>query len=101
MIQNKARPRGRPRSFDERDALEKATQVFWSKGYDGVTIDDLVAGMGVGRPSLYALGKRGQGPGCLTGRGPDEDRPTKAGGNESGSDSRCQLESRPPCFLKI
>ena len=38
-----------------RDALEKATQVFWSKGYDGVTIDDLVAGMGVGRPSLYAV----------------------------------------------
>src|SRR5271165_3586673 len=55
MIQKTARPRGRPRSFDERDALEKATQVFWSKGYDGVTIDDLVAGMGVGRPSLYAV----------------------------------------------
>jgi AcrR family transcriptional regulator len=55
MFQNDARPRGRPRSFDERDALEKATQVFWSKGYDGVTIDDLVAGMGVGRPSLYAV----------------------------------------------
>ena len=23
--------------------------MFWSKGYDGVVIDDLVAGMGVGR----------------------------------------------------
>ena len=55
MFQNAARPRGRPRSFDESDALKKATQVFWSKGYDGVTIDDLVAGMGVGRPSLYAV----------------------------------------------
>ena len=55
MFQNTARPRGRPRSFDETGALEKATQVFWSKGYDGVTIDDLVAGMGVGRPSLYAI----------------------------------------------
>jgi len=55
MFQNVARSRGRPRSFDERDALEKATQVFWSKGYDGVTIDDLVAGMGVGRPSLYSV----------------------------------------------
>ena len=55
MVQNAARPRGRPRSFDETGALEKATQVFWSKGYDGVTIDDLVAGMGVGRPSLYAV----------------------------------------------
>jgi AcrR family transcriptional regulator len=55
MIQNTTRPRGRPRSFDERDALEKATQVFWSKGYDGVTIDDLVDGMGVGRPTLYSV----------------------------------------------
>ena len=55
MFQNTAKPRGRPRSFDEKQALEKATQVFWSKGYDGVTIDDLVAGMGVGRPSLYAV----------------------------------------------
>jgi AcrR family transcriptional regulator len=55
MVQNAPKPRGRPRSFDEAEALEKATQVFWSKGYDGVTIDDLVAGMGVGRPSLYAV----------------------------------------------
>ena len=55
MIQKSAKPRGRPRSFDETGALENATQVFWSKGYDGVTIDDLVAGMGVGRPSLYAV----------------------------------------------
>lgn len=55
MIQNSSKPRGRPRSFDERDALKKATLVFRAKGYDGVTIDDLVAGMGVGRPSLYAV----------------------------------------------
>lgn len=55
MFQNGERPRGRPRSFDEKDALEKATRVFRSKGYDGVTIDDLVAGMGVGRPSLYSV----------------------------------------------
>jgi AcrR family transcriptional regulator len=55
MIQNSPRSPGRPRSFDESEALEKATRVFRSKGYDGVTIDDLVAGMGVGRPSLYAV----------------------------------------------
>src|SRR3569833_3865101 len=55
MVQNASRPRGRPRSFDEAEARERATQVYWSKGYDGVTIDDLVAGMGVGRPSLYAV----------------------------------------------
>src|SRR5271168_801058 len=55
MFQNGERPRGRPRSFDESAALEKATRVFRSKGYDGTTIDDLVAGMGVGRPSLYSI----------------------------------------------
>lgn len=55
MFQNSVKPRGRPRSFDESEALDKATQVFRAKGYDGVTIDDLVAGMGVGRPSLYAV----------------------------------------------
>jgi AcrR family transcriptional regulator len=55
MIHKTTRTRGRPRSFDEREALERAIQVFWSKGYDGVTIDDLVAGMGVGRPSLYSV----------------------------------------------
>jgi len=55
MIHKSTRPRGRPRGFDELQALDKATQVFWSKGYDGVTIDDLVEGMGVGRPSLYAV----------------------------------------------
>jgi AcrR family transcriptional regulator len=55
MIQNKGNRRGRPRSFDEAEALEGAVQVFWAKGYDGATIDDLVAGMRVGRPSLYAI----------------------------------------------
>ena len=55
MVHNAPKPRGRPRSFDETEALERAIQVYWSKGYDGVTIDDLVAGMGVGRPSLYSV----------------------------------------------
>src|SRR4051812_29138361 len=55
MVHNAAKPRGRPRNFDEMEALEQAIQVFWSKGYDGATVDDLVAGMGVGRPSLYAI----------------------------------------------
>ncbi len=32
-----------------------ATKVFWAKGFDGATIDDLVEGMGVRRPSLYAI----------------------------------------------
>jgi AcrR family transcriptional regulator len=55
MVQKDIRPRGRPRGFDELEALERATQVFWAKGYDGATIDDLVGEMGLGRPSLYAV----------------------------------------------
>lgn len=55
MTEKTLRPRGRPRKFDENEALDRATKVFWAKGFDGATIDDLVAGMGVGRPSLYAI----------------------------------------------
>jgi AcrR family transcriptional regulator len=55
MFQNTVRPRGRPRHFDESEALKQAIQVFWSKGYDGATVDDLVVAMGVGRPSLYTV----------------------------------------------
>jgi len=55
MVKNTKRPRGRPRSFDESEAIRMATNVFWAKGFDGATIDDLVEGMGVGRPSLYAI----------------------------------------------
>lgn len=54
MVNNSPRPRGRPRSFTEAEALDRATKVFWAKGFDGATVDDLVAGTGVGRPSLYA-----------------------------------------------
>ena len=55
MIQNTARPRGRPRSFDETGALEKADSNVRVKGDHGVTIDYSAAGLGVGRPSLYAV----------------------------------------------
>jgi AcrR family transcriptional regulator len=55
MLTNSTRSRGRPRTFDESEALKKATQIFWSKSYDGVAIDDLVVGMGVGRQSLYSV----------------------------------------------
>lgn len=55
MVKNRARSRGRPRTFDESEAVRQATNVFWAKGYDGPTIDDLVDGMNVRRPSLYAI----------------------------------------------
>jgi hypothetical protein len=60
-FRNAARLRGRPRSLNEKEVLKKATQAFWSKGYDGVPIDDLVAGMGWdGRARMPSSGASGR-----------------------------------------
>jgi TetR/AcrR family transcriptional regulator, transcriptional repressor for nem operon len=39
--------------FDYDKAIEKATRIFWKKGYAGTSLRDLLKGMGIGEGSFY------------------------------------------------
>ena len=45
---------GRPRAFDTQQALARARDLFWSRGYADTSVQDLVDELGVQRGSLYA-----------------------------------------------
>jgi AcrR family transcriptional regulator len=45
---------GRPREFDRDVALERARDLFWERGYEGVSIADLVNTLGLASARIYA-----------------------------------------------
>ena len=46
-------PRGRPRSFDTDEVLDRVRDTFWRYGYAGTSMDQLSAATGLHKPSLY------------------------------------------------
>src|SRR5215207_4045492 len=43
----------RHKEFDRDEALHKAMEVFWSRGYEAASVGELVEHMGINRQSLY------------------------------------------------
>jgi len=44
----------RPRSFDPDEVLDIACDVFWRKGFQATSLDEVTAASGIAKPSLYA-----------------------------------------------
>jgi TetR/AcrR family transcriptional regulator, transcriptional repressor for nem operon len=44
----------RTKEFDTNDVVSRAIDVFWSKGFEATSIQDLVDAMGINRGSIYA-----------------------------------------------
>lgn len=45
---------GRPREFDREQALLKARDLFWARGYEGASMADLVSALGLASARIYA-----------------------------------------------
>lgn len=47
------RSRGRPQTFDRGEALKEAMQLFWERGFEGTSFDELITLMGISPSSFY------------------------------------------------
>jgi AcrR family transcriptional regulator len=54
MVTNsEKRPRGRPKGFIPDEALDRAVEMFWEHGYEGVDVDRIARAVNVTKPALY------------------------------------------------
>ena len=55
MVDNfvQKRPPGRPQAFKPEEALDRAVEMFWSHGYEGVDVDRIAHAVNVTKPALY------------------------------------------------
>jgi AcrR family transcriptional regulator len=53
IVEGTRRGRGRPPVFDRDAALEQAMKLFWERGYQGTSFDELIAAMGISASSFY------------------------------------------------
>jgi AcrR family transcriptional regulator len=49
--------RGRPKAFNENEALTSAMNYFWEHGYDNTSLDNLLNVMGIKKSSFYSTFK--------------------------------------------
>jgi AcrR family transcriptional regulator len=47
------RPPGRPKGFIPEEALDRAVEMFWEHGYEGVDVDRIAHAVNVTKPALY------------------------------------------------
>ena len=43
----------RQKEFNREEVLHRAMEVFWARGYEGTSVQDLVKNMGINRQSIY------------------------------------------------
>jgi TetR/AcrR family transcriptional regulator, transcriptional repressor for nem operon len=51
---------GRPKIYDEEKALDCAIEVFWKRGYEKASAEELLKAMGIGKGSFYLAYKDGK-----------------------------------------